>query len=302
MSSKNKKLIVLLGPTASGKTELAIPLAKKYNGEIISADSMQVYRGMNIGTSKPTKVQQREARHHLIDIVKPDHLFTLAEWQPRAFKAINTCSRKKKIPFLVGGTGLYLSSIIENYRIPKTKPHAELREKLNMCSKEVLLQKLKKLDPHTAKIIDPSNTRRLVRALEHVLIQKTSFAEAGKKEASPYDILIIGIKFDRQQLYKRIDKRVIAMIRRGLRWEVNRLSSEYGWHLPSMQAIGYKEWKPYFDHRADQSGIIRKIQQNSHKYAKRQMTWFRGMEKKHLIHWVVDQRLAEIAIRKFLTK
>ena len=241
MSKKLPKIIVILGPTASGKTQLSLKLAKKINGEIVSADSRLIYKGMDIGACKPTKAQQRLVRHHLIDIARPDQVVTLAAWQRAAFRTIGGILKKKKLPFLVGGTGLYLSSIIENYRIPQTK---------------------------------------------------------GRQR---YSTLIFGIAVQRAQLYRTINARVNALVHMGLEHEVRNLATKYPWSLPSMHGIGYREWRQYFNGERSKKETIAAIQQATRNFAKRQMTWFRGMERKKIaIHWVTTAAEAEKLARDFL--
>ena len=300
VSRKLNRVVVILGPTASGKTKLSLMLAKKFNGEIISADSMQVYRRMDIGTSKPSKAEQKKVHHHLLDLCTPNQSWTLSDWQKAANKSIESILKKGKTPFLVGGTGLYLSSIIENYNLPKAMPNDALRKKLNRLSAAQLFSEIKKFDPATAKIIDKYNKRRLIRALEFVVTNNRSFAAAQEKNKSPYEFLILGPTLPREQLNKRIDERMRAMSRAGLEKEVRRLSDKYSWNLPAMHAIGYKEWQSYFQGQASKKGTIALVQRNTRNYAKRQMTWFRGMEKRNKIEWVRNEKQAERVVKNFL--
>ena len=213
------KVIVILGPTASGKSALALALAKKYKGEIISADSRQVYQYLDIGTSKPTKVEQKKIRHHLIDIVTPDKKFTLADYQKKAYTDIDDCLRRGRLPILVGGTGLYLSSIIENFDLPTAPPNQKMRRQWKKLSVAQLAFLLKKKSPKLASKTDLKNRRRLIRALEMSLVQ----TEGKKNPINRYDILILGLNPNRDILYKRINRRVDQMIKNGLESEVLKL-------------------------------------------------------------------------------
>ncbi len=305
--------MVILGPTASRKSSLAVALAKKFSAspprfagrgrggaEIVTADSMQIYKGMDIGTGKVSKTERRQVKHHLIDIVDPDHPFTLAQWQKRAFATIDTILESRRLPFLVGGTGLYISSIVDAYHIPHTEPNKRLRANLNKQGAPKLFGRLQKLDPKTARTIDRWNKRRLIRALEHVLTYDTSFADAKRRNMCPYDLLILGVSIPRQTLQKRINERVLSMYRRGLLLEVRQLVKKYHWTLPALQAIGYKEWRPYFAKKKTVDDVLKQIQKNTRNYAKRQMTWFRGMGKRHPIHWIENRTQAEQLIKRFL--
>ncbi len=178
---RHNKLITILGPTASGKSDLAVKLCKKFDGEIISADSRQIYKEMNIGTAKITKEEMSNIPHYMIDIVKPDNNFTLAQFQKKTIKIIKDIQRRNKLPFLVGGTGLYIQSIVDNLKIPETKPNKKLRNRLEKLTNQELVNKLKKLDPQALKIIDIKNKRRLIRALEICLLTKKPFSEQRKK-------------------------------------------------------------------------------------------------------------------------
>jgi len=293
------KLIVILGPTASGKSGLGIDLARKFRGEIISADSRQIYRGMNIGTAKISKREMREVRHYMIDLVKPSETLTLAEYKDKAIEVINNISRRGKVPFLVGGTGLYISAIVDNWLIPKVKPSKKLRRELEAKSNKWLFSRLKKLDPATAVRIDQKNKRRLVRAVEVCLSAKGSFSELRKKGEPLFETLLIGLDLPRQKLYKRIGERVDEMLEGGLVREVKGLLKKgYGPNLPAMSGIGYKQIGLYLKHKISLEEAVNLIKRDTRRYAKRQMTWF-GWDSR--IHWVKSGTEAKKHIKKFIS-
>lgn len=296
MSTIDNKLIVILGPTASGKTSLAIKLAQLFNGEIISADSRQIYKNMTIGTAKPSKDELGAIKHHLIDCVKPDHNFTLAEFIRRANKHILAIQKKGKLPFLVGGTGLYISAIVDNYDLPKGKIDLRLRQRLETKSKDELLEYLQELDPETAQTID-NNPRRLIRALEYVIINNKSYSKNQSSKASPYDILQIGINIQQPELNKRIEQRTNQMIEEGLVKETKKLLNKYDNTLPSINTIGYQEIISYLNNEIDLNQAIDLIKIHTRQYAKRQMTWFKRDKR---INWIQFNWEAESILRKFL--
>lgn len=310
--SSDKPLIVILGPTASGKSETALKLAKKLNGEIVSADSRQIYRGMNVGTAKMTRDKKsirlsgglaalasklaEEARnkklrpviingipHYLIDIINPDEDFSVAEYKKFAIEIIRDIQRRGKIPILVGGTGLYISAVVDNIEIPKVKPNPALRKKLEKMPLGKLLEKLEKLDPKTIKIIDKKNKRRVIRALEVTISTGKPFSGQRKKGKPLFDILEIGIEAPRKTLYKKIDQRVNKMIRQGLIEETRKLAKKYSWKLPSMSGIGYKQIGMYLCGEITLKKAKELIKFATHAYVRRQMTWFR---KDKGIKWV----------------
>ncbi len=292
---KKNKLIVILGPTAVGKTEFAIKLAKKFNGEIISADSKQVYKEMDIGTGKVSKKEMKGIPHYLLDIVSPKKHFSVAQYQKLAYKNINKILKKEKVPFLVGGSPFYIYSIVEGWTFPKMKPNWKLRKKLEKKTKEELFAILKKLDKERAKTIEKENKRRLIRAIE---IAKT-FGKIPKLKKNPqFDCLLIGIKKQKDELKKRISKRVDKMIRLGLEKEVRKLVKKYGWN-PLLQTIGYGEWLPYFEEKISKNEVGEKIKENTFQFAKRQMTWFKRDKR---IHWFKNYKETEKLIKHFLIK
>lgn len=293
----NNKLIIILGPTASGKTGLAIKLAQKYNGEIISVDSRQIYKEMTIGTATPTKNEIQAIKHHLIACIKPSHIFTLADFIKKANKLIKSIQTRGKIPFLVGGTGLYISAIVDNYDLPKGKIDLGLRTRLESKSKKELLEYLEELDPETASTIDKENPRRLIRALEYVIINKKSFANNQKTNTSPYNILQIGINLEQSKLNKRIEQRTNQMIEQGLVKETQKLIYKYDNTLPSLNTIGYQEIIQYLNNEIELNQAIDLIKTHTRQYAKRQITWFKRDKR---INWIEFQWQADSLINKFL--
>ncbi len=323
MSNSPKPLIVILGPTASGKTELGLKLAKKYNGEIINADSRQIYKEMVIGTGSPIIQTKREKQkekskhkkpssdntsmfkpflasnvpHHLFNIIDPNREFSLAEYQKLATETIKEVQKRGRIPFLVGGTGLYISAIVDNLEIPKAPPSKKIREELEKKSKEYLFSKLKKIDPKSAKIIGPHNKRKLIRALEVCKITGKPFSEQQRKGKPLFNSLQIGIKRDTKELYKKIDERIEKMIEDGLIEEVKKLSKKYSFNLPAMSGIGYKEINLYLTGRISLEEAVQKIKFRTHQYARRQMTWFRRDKR---IRWIENYKEAKKLVEEFL--
>jgi tRNA dimethylallyltransferase len=306
-----KKLIVILGPTASGKTEMALKLAKKFNGEIVNADSRQIYREMEIGTGSPflqiqnsipstrDKIQNsvNNIPHHLFHIISPDQKFSLAQYKKLALKTIKDIQRRGKLPILVGGTGLYISAIVDNLKIPKAPPSDEIRNKLEKHTKKYLFNKLKKIDSQSAKNIGPDNKRKLIRALEVYEITGKLFSAQQVKGKPLFNILQIGIKTDRAKLYKKIDKRVDKMIKMGLIEETKKLSKKYSFDLPAMSGIGYFEISAYLSNEMSLADATQKIKYRTHQYARRQMTWFKRDER---IKWVSNYKEAKNLVKNFL--
>ena len=309
--NQKPKLIVILGPTASGKTELAIKLAQKFNGEIVNADSRQIYKEMDIGTGKIEigklgnwEIKRNNIQYsifnipiHLIDIVNPDQEFSLAKYKKLAVKTIKNIQQQNKIPFLVGGTGLYISAIIDNLKIPKAPPNGKIREELNKLSAKQLFSKLKKTDSRSAKIIGENNKRKLIRALEVYEITGKPFSAQQIKGKPLFDVLQIGIKTDREKLYKKIDQRVDEMVKMGLIKEVKDLAKKYSFDLPAMSGIGYREIGLYLQNKTTLEEAAQRMKFRTHQYARRQMTWFRRDER---IRWIESYEKAEKLILEFL--
>lgn len=285
--NKKPKLIVVVGPTATGKSDLAIKLAKKFNGEIISADSRQVYKGMDIGTNKIIKKEMQGIPHYLLDIASPKRQFTVAQYKQKANKVIKKIYKKNKIPIICGGTGFYIQAVVEGLEIPRVKPDQKLRKRLEKETIEALFKKLKKLDPCRAKNIDSKNRRRLIRALEIVI--KTGKPVLKLKTKPSLNVLFIGIKKFPKELKELIDKRVDKMIKNGLEKEVKKLVKKYGWTIVMKNAIGYQEFR--------EKNPIEKIKLHTYQFVKRQMTWFKRNRR---IYWIEKYKEAEKLARKFL--
>lgn len=272
------KIVVIVGPTASGKSALAVRLAKKVGGEIVSADSRLLYKGMDIGTAKPTPRQMAAAPHHLIDIVPPSKTLTLADYKRRAIRAIRGILKRGRVPIVVGGTGLYVRAIVENLEIPEVPPDPKYRAFLERKGKDWILKRLKKLDPDYAARIGP-NPRYATRALEVIRATGKPFGAQQGKGQPLFDALIVGVRPEKKILDARISRRVDLMIKAGLVAEAKRLSRRYPWTLPSMSGIGYAELKPYFEGRISLEKAIEDIKTDTRRYAKRQMTWWRRINK-----------------------
>jgi len=291
------KLIVILGPTASGKTKLAIQLAKQFNGEIISADSRQIYRGMDIGTAKDLDAYQRSDIHcHLINILPPNQQFTLALYQQLAIKKIKAVHKKNRISFLVGGTGLYISAIIDNFKIPAVAPNPSLRQKITCMSQQEKIAYLKKADPLTLKIIDINNPRRLNRAVE-VCLNGKKFSQLRQTGKPLFNVLQLGIKLPSEQLKHKINQRVEKMIKQGLITETQQLITQYGPTSILANTLGYSEIINYLNKKTSLPQAVELIKLHTRQYAKRQMTWFKRDQR---IHWINNYHQAEKLIENFL--
>ncbi|MCD8909072.1 tRNA (adenosine(37)-N6)-dimethylallyltransferase MiaA [Staphylococcus gallinarum] len=279
-------IIVLVGPTAVGKTEFSIELAKQFNGEIISGDSMQVYRHMDIGTAKISSDEMEGIPHHMIDILNPDEAFSAYEFKSRAEKLITEITERGKTPIIAGGTGLYIQSLIHNYAFEDEETISETDNKrvqekmasLEPLSNEALHDYLAEFDPESAIAIHPNNRKRVVRAIEYY--QKTKKLLSSRKKNAQYtenyDTLLLGIEMSRQTLYNRINNRVDIMLERGLIDEVKYLVEQGYESCQSMQAIGYKEIVPVIHNEMTIELATEKLKQHSRNYAKRQMTWFKN--------------------------
>lgn len=294
LKSSKKPLIVILGPTASGKTDISLKIASEINGEIISTDSRQIYKEMEIGTEAVGKEEQKNIPHHMIGIKKPDEIITLAQYKEESLKIIEEIYKRKNIPMLVGGTGLYISSIIEGYDIPKVKPNEKLRKKLQKEAKEkgnkYIHKKLEKLDPLKAENIHENNLRYVIRAIEISITKKKEKPE--KKKNTSFDLFMIGIRRPRKELYERINKRVDVQLKKGLLNEVKKLVDKgYDENLPSMSSLGVKEIIPYIKGKKELNDCLETLRKNTRRYAKRQMTWFRRYDN---VRWLSPKEVEKI--------
>ncbi|MEW6407294.1 MAG: tRNA (adenosine(37)-N6)-dimethylallyltransferase MiaA [Patescibacteria group bacterium] len=293
----SKKLIVILGPTASGKSDLAVKLAKKFNGEVVSADSRQVYRGMNLGTGKITKKEMQGVAHYLLDVARPKRRFTVAQYQKFAFLMISKIFKKEKIPILCGGTGFYIQSVVDGIVIPRVPPNWKLRKKLEKKDPKQLYKMLKKLDPARAKTIEKKNPRRLIRALE-IVIKTKKPVPSFKKNPPQYPVLILGIKKSTQELALRIKSRLKKRLRRGMIAEVKKLR-KFGLSWRKLEDFGleYRWIARYLQKKISRGEMIERLQKDIEHFSKRQMTWFRRDQR---IFWIKSYRQAEFLVSKFL--
>ena len=309
MNKKLPKIVVILGPTASGKTDLGIFLAKKFKGEIISADSRQIYKKMSIGTDKPKgqwsgngepAYMVEDVPHYMMDIVDPGKPFTLADYQKQTVVHIKDILKRKKLPIIVGGTGLYIWAIVDNLDIPKMAPNKKLRDSFEEKKIDELILMLKKMDPESANSIDLSNPRRVVRALEVFINTGESFVKQRLKSAPLFDALQIGLAWPREIINERINVRCDHHVSSGLVDEVKSLANQnYGWNLPSMSSIGYRQIGAYLRGEMSLEEAIIIFKRDTRRYAKKQMTWFKRDKR---IVWVEKGRIseAEEAVKFFL--
>jgi len=318
MKSK-QKIIVVAGPTASGKSDLAVKLAKKFNGEIISADSRQVYHGLDIGTGKITQKEMRGVPHYLLDVASPKRRFTVAQFKKLADKAIKKITRSGKLPIICGGTGFYIQALVDNLRIPAVKPDLKLRARLEKKTTEELFAGLKKLDPRRAKNIDPKNPRRLIRALE--IIYKTGKAvpminnssqpplmlrggapslnlREGWGELNPFATLFLGIKKSPEELARRIKIRLEKRLKQGMIKEVKNLRQQgVSWKRLDDLGLEYRWLAKFLQNKISREEMIAHLQKDIEHFAKRQMTWFKRDSR---IRWVENYEQAEKLTEKYL--
>lgn len=284
------KVLGVVGPTASGKTSLAVKLAKEYNGEVVSCDSMQIYKSIDIATAKPTEAEMQGIKHHLIDFLELDKSFSVADFVSLARECVSDINDRGKLPVLCGGTGLYFSSFINNISFSDSGADDEYRVELEKRASEQgvqsLLDELAVYDPETAAKLHPNNLKRIIRAMEHYKVSGIPISEQNRlshANPSPYNPLILGITFkDREKLYERINARVDLMLENGLLEEAKWYFSQKNVATASA-AIGYKELKPYFDGECSLEQATEKLKQETRRYAKRQLTWFRRDKR---VHWI----------------
>ncbi len=281
------KVVVILGPTATGKSHCAIEIAQKYNGEIISGDSMLVYKNMDIGTAKPTADELKKVPHHLVDILPPETNFSVVDFKERAAQLITEISARGHLPIIAGGTGLYIKALLEDYAFNNAQEDNVLRQNLEQEAQEKgpleLHARLRRLAPDEAERIHPNNVRRVIRALESVM-QGEKVNQYGAQEM-PYAALVIGLNMERQALYERIDKRVDLMLAAGLEEEVRGLLTQgVSADCQSMQSIGYRQLVWYLNGSIGYAEAVEKLKQATRNFAKRQLTWYKKMP---YIHWLM---------------
>ena len=278
----NNRVIAVVGATASGKTSYAIELAKKINGEIISADSRLVYKGMDIGTAKPTIDEMQEIPHYMIDVVEPEYNYSVGLYVKEAKKHITDIISRGKVPIVVGGTGLYFRVLLENYDLPDVKPDYELRKELSSYSYEELLEMLTKLDEKAANSVEKNDKKKLIRYIEIIKLAGKPFDLVRGVKEKEFNVEWVGLNFPREILYDRINKRVDLMIEQGLIDETKKLLQKHGRISNITDTIGYREVLSYLDGELSLDEAKDKLKQNTRNYAKRQLTWFRKNEQ---INW-----------------
>jgi tRNA dimethylallyltransferase len=309
--SSTSKIIVILGSTASGKSKLAVKLAKKFNAEIISADSRQVYKGLDIGTEKIRKSERQGIKHHLIDVTAPQKIYTVTQYQKTAkkilrqiFKKNLPAGRQGKIPIIVGGSGFYIDALIYNYKLPEVPPQPKLRKQLEKKSVDKLFKQLKKLDPRRAKTIDKNNPRRLIRSLEIILTTGkhipplTKLVRRPSGKFSKYNFLKIGIKKSPKELRRLINQRLEKTLKRGLIEETKKLHQKgLSWQRLEELGMEYRLVSYYLRGLISRHQMISQMQREIYRYAKRQMTWFKRDKS---IKWIKNYQEAAAIVKKFI--
>jgi tRNA dimethylallyltransferase len=288
LNSKLIPLVVILGPTAVGKSEIAIQLAERLGGEIISADSRLFYRGMDIGTAKPSVEERERVPHHLIDVAEPDEIWSLTVFQSQARQRIEEVHNHGRLPFLVGGTGQYIRAVTQGWQAPGVQPNPRLRAALDAWARrigtEALHQRLRIIDPKAAAVIDHRNLRRTIRALEVILSTGKRFSDQRQSGKEAYDLLQLGLRRPRAELYERIDARIDQMLAEGLVEEVQSLLKRgYEPSLPSLSAIGYREIIAYLQGKISLEDSVREMRHNTRVFVRRQANWFKANDPQ--IHW-----------------
>ena len=287
MTSENGQvqppLVVILGPTAVGKTALSLQLAESLGGEIVSADSRQVYRGLDIGTDKATPQARARVAHHLIDVVDPGETLTLAQYQRLAYAAIDRITARERMPILVGGSGQYVRAVVEGWGVPEVAPHQQLRQALEALSSDEPARWLAALDPTAAGRIDRRNRRRVIRALEVTLVTGRPISVLQLKSPPPYRILQVGLTLPRPVLYRRIDTRVERMMEVGLLDEARRLAERYGWNVPAMSGLGYAQIGAFLRGEMTLDEAVAAIKRDTRRFVRQQTNWFKPSDP--TIHW-----------------
>ncbi len=280
MDQSDLPLVAIVGPTASGKTALSLDLADRLNGEIVSADSRLVYAGLNIGTAKPTQAERARAPHHLIDILAPDETLSAAEYQRRAGETIAEIHARGRLPIFIGGTGQYVVAVLEGWSIPAVPPTPGVRAELETFAQDygpaALHARLQAVDPKAAAAIDYRNVRRVARALEVFLVSGSPISALQTRNPPPYRVLKLGLTLPREELYRRIDARIDAMVAQGLVQEIEGLlKAGYAWDLPAMSALGYREFRGYLSGSATLEDAVAEVRRNTRKLVRKQYNWFR---------------------------
>ena len=302
------RLVAIVGPTGIGKSQLALHLAGVFNGEVVSADSRQIYRFMDIGTAKPTPKELALVPHHLVSIVSPADDFSLAQYQELAYQAITDIHQRGRLPFLVGGSGLYLRAVVEGWKVPRVPPDPGFRHDLERKAADngvdELYRELVRVDPTAAQKIDKRNVRRVIRALEVQRQSDIPFSRLQSKESPPFDTLIIGLTTDRAEVYRRIDQRVDEMVEQGLVAEVEKLvKMGYDFNLPSMSSIGYRQIGLFLTNELTLAAAVQQIKFETHRFVRHQYAWFQLKDKR--IRWFDTQNQAgseiERAVAEFVT-
>ena len=293
-------VVIVAGATASGKTALSVELAKRLSGEIVSCDSMQIYKGMDIGTAKPTQAEMQGIPHHMLDFLEPSENFSVADFCNMAREIIADIHNRGKLPILTGGTGLYIDSLVNNIEFAEETEKSDVRDELfelaEKSGKDAVYEMLLELDPEYAKIVHPNNLKRVIRAIEFYKTTGMTVTEHNKMPKTPiYNSVYFCIDWDREVLYDRINDRVDEMLKMGLENEAKTLYEKYGRQkLTALSGIGYKEFFDYFDGKKELSEVVEEIKQGTRRYAKRQLTWFRRNDS---IHWLTpDENMVETAI------
>ncbi len=281
-------LVAIVGPTAVGKTALSLHLAEVLGGEVVSADSRQIYRGMDIGTAKASLEERARIPHHLLDVVNPDQVLSLAQYQRMAYAAVDAILSRGRVPFLVGGTGQYVMAVLEGWQVPRVPPDQAVRHQLYRQAEEegaaALHSRLQALDPVAAGRIDARNIRRVVRALEVCLVTGRPISEQQGQSPPPYRCLLVGLNLPRPELYRRIDVRVERMMSTGLEAEVRGLvAAGYGFDLPAMSGVGYGQFAPYLACEATLDEVVDQVKRATRRFVRQQGNWFR--QKDSRIHW-----------------